>query len=193
VPSISLPDPPLSDDCVCLRAFADSDAPAVAAAMQDGDISRWTATIPWPYSEADARAWIASHADRRESGQGLDLAITTGGTALGAVGLEIDWDALRGEIGYWMGKADRGRGLTTRAVILLASWASQSLELEALQLFTMADNGASERVAAKAGFALVETIPDKDLGTKRADVSRWVRRASGYSAGNDRSGPLVRG
>jgi len=156
--------------------------------MEDGDISRWTATIPWPYSQADARAWIASHADRRESGQGLDLAITTGASALGSVGVAIDWGSLRGEIGYWMGKADRGRGLTTRAVILLASWAFQSLELDTLQLFTMTDNAASERVAANAGFTLVETMPDQDLGTKRADLSRWVRRPCSAAHGDPYGG-----
>jgi RimJ/RimL family protein N-acetyltransferase len=44
-----------------------------------------------------------------------------------------------------------------------------------LQLFTMKGNEASDRVAAKAGFHVVEVIHDKDLGCKRATVSRWER------------------
>jgi RimJ/RimL family protein N-acetyltransferase len=181
VPTIPLPEPSLSDDQVRLRAFVESDTSAVAAAMEDGEISRWTATIPWPYSVADARSWILSHAQRRESGRGLDLAITTGGDALGAVGLEVEWRTRCGQIGYWMARAHRGRGFATRAVVLVASWALDSLQLQILQLFTMTDNTASQRVAAKAGFEVVEVIPDKDLGHKRADVSRWQTRRLGCS------------
>jgi hypothetical protein len=48
------------------------------------------------------------------------------------------------------------------------NWTLGTLELDSLQLFTMKGNVASERVAAKAGFQVVEVIPDKDFGSKRA-------------------------
>ena len=178
MPLIPLPDPPLADAAVRLRAFVDTDSLAVAAAMEDGDISRWTATIPWPYSEADARAWIGSHYLRRETGQGLDLAITNGAEALGAIGVDVDWDARCGQIGYWMSGAHRGRGFATLAVVLFSDWAMEALALDSLQLFTIEGNVASERVAAKASFEVVEHLADHDLGTKRASVSRWARLAT---------------
>jgi RimJ/RimL family protein N-acetyltransferase len=178
MPSIPLPDPPLADDAARLRAFVDADSSAVAAAMEDGEISRWTATIPWPYSEADARAWIGSQALRRETGRGLDLAITEGGEALGAIGVDVDWDARCGQIGYWMSGAFRGRGLATQAVVLLSDWALETLELDSLQLFTIEGNVASERVAAKAGFEVVERLADQDVGTKRVSLNRWTRTAT---------------
>jgi hypothetical protein len=53
---------PLADGVVTLRAFTSGDVPAVTAACQDPEISRWTATIPWPYDEDHARTWIATHA-----------------------------------------------------------------------------------------------------------------------------------
>ena len=151
----------------------------MASALEDGDVSRWTATIPWPYTEDDARQWIGSHEQQRRIGATLNLAITEGGgEALGAIGLQgFEWDARRALVGYWMGRASRNRGLATRALILLSDWALDALELGYLQLFTMEGNVASERVAAKAGFHLIEVIHDKDLGSKRATVSRWERRA----------------
>jgi ribosomal-protein-alanine N-acetyltransferase len=178
MPPIPLPDPPLFDDAIRLRAFIEADSPAVAAAMEDGDISRWTATIPWPYSEADARAWIGSHALRRETGQGLDLAITEEGEALGAIGIDVDWGERYGQIGYWMSGTFRARGLATRAALLLSGWAREALELDSLQLFTIQGNVASERVAAKAGFEIVERLADQHLGTKRVSLSFWVRTAT---------------
>jgi RimJ/RimL family protein N-acetyltransferase len=167
----------LSDGTVTLRAFSTGDISAVASALENGDVSRWTATIPWPYTEADAREWIGSHEQQRQKGATLNLAITVGGgEALGAIGLQgFEWDARRALVGYWMGRASRNRGLATRALILLSDWALGTLELDCLQLFTMKDNVASERVAAKAGFHMVEVIHDKDLGSKRATVSRWER------------------
>lgn len=172
--------PALSDGTVNLRAFSSADASAVAAALEDGEISRWTATIPWPYTEDDAQEWISSHEQRRQSGDGLDLAITErGDVALGAIGLDgFDWNARRGLLGYWMGRPSRNRGLTTRAVILVSDWALATLDLDCIQLFTMRGNAASERVAAKAGFRVAEVIHDRDFGSKRATVSRWERARS---------------
>ena len=124
------------------------------------------------------RGWIGSQALRRETGQGLDLAITEGGEALGAIGIDLDWDAQCGQIGYWMSGTFRGRGLATRAAVLLSDWAVEALELDSLPLFTIEGNVASERVAAKAGFEVVERLADQDLGTKRVSLSRWARTAA---------------
>jgi hypothetical protein len=57
----------------------------------------------------------------------------------------------------------------------VAPSASPPPSVMCLQLFTMKGNEASDRVAAKAGFHVVEVIHDKDLGCKRATVSRWER------------------
>lgn len=53
-----------------------------------------------------------------------------------------------------------------------------ALELDSLQLFTIKGNVASERVAAKAGFDVVERMGEQDLGTKRVALSRWTRTAT---------------
>jgi RimJ/RimL family protein N-acetyltransferase len=175
---IPLPAPALADAAVELRPFTDADVPAVAAALADGEVSRWTATIPWPYTEVDARAWIGSHEPGRRAAEGLQLAITErGGEAVGAIGLdELDASAGTAQVGYWVARPSRGRGLATAALRLLAGWAIPTLGLDSLRLYTIHGNTASERVAAKAGFRVVEVIRDKDLGTRRATVSRWELR-----------------
>ena len=41
------------------RPYTEDDAPAVAAACQDPEIPRWT-TVPIPYSDEDARQFVAA-------------------------------------------------------------------------------------------------------------------------------------
>ena len=57
-----------------------------------------------------------------------------------------------GHIGYWTAPAERGRGVTARALRLACRWSFAHLELGRLELVTDPDNVASQRVAEKAGF-----------------------------------------
>ncbi len=58
----------------------------------------------------------------------------------------------RASVGYWLAPGARGRGLATRAVRLLATWAFADPTLERLELTTLVGNDASGRVALRAGF-----------------------------------------
>lgn len=61
MPTLPRPKEPLTDGVVTLGYFTLADVPAVTTACQDPEISRWTASIPWPYEEDHARGWIATH------------------------------------------------------------------------------------------------------------------------------------
>jgi [ribosomal protein S5]-alanine N-acetyltransferase len=64
----------------------------------------------------------------------------------------FDWSDHRGEIGYWMAREARGRGLGTRAVRLLSRWAIDALALERVELLANPANEGSQRLAERAGF-----------------------------------------
>jgi RimJ/RimL family protein N-acetyltransferase len=159
VPAIALPDRPLTDGVVALRAYADADIPALVEICQDPEIPRWT-LVPSPYGEADARAWMGRVAHGLATGTRVTFAVTGAedpGVPLGSVGIQaIDWDLLAADVGYMLAAPARGRGIATRAVELLAGWAFGTLGLERLELRALADNGASLAVAARAGFARIE-------------------------------------
>jgi RimJ/RimL family protein N-acetyltransferase len=75
------------------------------------------------------------------------------GRLAGAIDLKkTDWSALTTEVGYWSAPWVRGRGVTTTAVRLLASWALTDQGLERVELLAATGNEASSRVADKAGF-----------------------------------------
>ena len=71
-----------------LRPFEDEDIERVYEACQDEEIGRFTATLPSPYTCADAAGWIAGHDSLRMDGTCLDLAIDLDEVGLaGSIGL----------------------------------------------------------------------------------------------------------
>jgi RimJ/RimL family protein N-acetyltransferase len=170
MPPVPVPDPPLADDAVALRPWRDDDVRAVVAACQDPLIARYT-LVPSPYTERDARAWLASNKNRRSRGEQLELAVTaTGGALLGSIALnEIDWNQPRARLGYWVARDERGRGVATRAVSLLSRWALEELGLARLELRTETENVASQRVAERSGF-----VREGVLRSYMEVKGRWV-------------------
>jgi RimJ/RimL family protein N-acetyltransferase len=152
--SIEFPVEGLSDGRITLRLPADADVDAVVEACRDPEIPRWT-QVPDDYRESHAREWLEMQARRREAGSGLHLVIVDAGdgSLLGAIAFAgIDWDDLRGSIGYWVTREARGRGVATRAVTLLATWGFEELGFGRIEIKTEPGNAISQRVAQRAGF-----------------------------------------
>jgi RimJ/RimL family protein N-acetyltransferase len=135
----------LEDDVVRLRTFEEGDVPAIVAACQDPEIPRWTA-VPSPYTESDALAWLES--DEEESFAVVDSA---SGELFGSIGVRY-FEGGIGEVGYWVKREARGRGVATRALGLVARWALVDKGLGRFQLRADVANEGSQRVAEKAGF-----------------------------------------
>jgi RimJ/RimL family protein N-acetyltransferase len=134
-----------------LRLWGATDVPAIVAACQDSEIPRWT-PLPEPFTEEDAREWIATHESKMRAGEGLPLAIVSpAGEVLGCIELHIRRQGV-GQIGYWVAPWARRRRVATRALVLLSRWALATLPLFRLQVTAAPDNLASQAVAEAAGF-----------------------------------------
>ena len=115
----------LRDDLIVLRRFTEADIPVLVEELQDPDIPRFT-RVPSPYSEADARAFLAGDVD-------TTFAITENDRVVGGVGL-LRPDDGRIEVGYWVARSARGRGIATHAVRLVSRWALESLGYARVEL-----------------------------------------------------------
>ncbi|MGH3170363.1 MAG: GNAT family N-acetyltransferase [Trebonia sp.] len=151
---MSFPDPPLTADGILLRRPEASDVPWITAACSHPEIHRWVPAIPYPYSEADARAFVERGRDSWEHGKGGPFAITdaASGEGLGMTGLHLFADEGLGEVGYWLRREARGRGAATIATRLVVRWAFGTVGVERMNLETDPANSASQRVAERAGF-----------------------------------------
>ena len=138
----------LSDDELVLRPWRTDDLDALVVAIDDPEIGRWMPMIPHPYSAEAGAAYLA-----RSAGREGRFAIVGAGDRklLGGISLvPRHWG--RAEIGYWIRADERGRGLATRALVLVSRWGLQR-GFRRLQLHADVENPASHRVAEKAGFS----------------------------------------
>ena len=153
--SVDPPRPPLTDGVVTLRPWREHDVPSIVSACQDEDIAWWLDQVPHPYGEADARTYVAMTRRGWKDGTHAGFAVTDAGTGevLGSVGLHwLDPDQGVAEVGYWVRREVRGRGIATRATVLVARWALGSCGMKRVQLRADSRNVASQRVAEAAGF-----------------------------------------
>jgi [ribosomal protein S5]-alanine N-acetyltransferase len=138
----------LSDGELVLRPWRADDLDALVVAIDDPEIGRWMPKIPHPYSPEAGAAYLA-----RSAGREGRFAIVAAGdrTLLGGISLVPKrWG--RAEIGYWIRADARGRGLATRALVLVSRWGLER-GFRRLQLHADVENPASHRVAEKAGFS----------------------------------------
>lgn len=130
-----------------LRPPREGDIPAIVACLGDFEVARYLSPVPHPYSEENARAWLATlHAPVPGTAHfAIDL---PGEGAVGVVGI-------RKELGYWLNRRFHGRGLMTEACAALLDWHFAARPSDRILSSVHADNVASLRVQQELGF--VET------------------------------------
>ncbi len=73
---------------------------------------------------------------------------------------ELDWDKKQGEFAYCIDYNVEGKGVTTKAVAILANYAFQDLGLEILQIIVHKDNLGSLKVAKNCNFTWIKTLKE---------------------------------
>jgi RimJ/RimL family protein N-acetyltransferase len=145
------PLPVLSDGRVVLRALEHGDVPALEAGMHDPAVTRWIGPAELTGSEVLAQA-----EERWADGSPTFATCDPDGTFAGKAWLHVpEDDPSTGFVGYWLLPAARGRGLATAAVRLIVAWAVRELGITTVRLTADPENGASHRVAERAGFGRV--------------------------------------
>ncbi|PZF90476.1 GNAT family N-acetyltransferase [Micromonospora deserti] len=164
-----------------LRRFRPDDVDDLAAGCADPLVLRFNPVMPEPYTEADARWWIAEGAPAAWRGGGAAYAVADRDTdrLLGGAGLgQVVAARRQAELGCWVAPWARGRGVATAAARALAEVAFHAGTVR-LELLTHAENPASQRVALAAGFRHegVRRAAGQTRGGGRQDLVAWVRHA----------------
>jgi RimJ/RimL family protein N-acetyltransferase len=166
----------LTDGVVLLRSPREDDVEPYLRACLDPEILRWT-RVPGDSSVEAIREYLFGDALDQEV---LVIADPASDELLGAIGLlRPDHRHSRVEIGYWQGAHARSRGITTRAVRVLADWALDAGGFARLELHIDPANLSSRRVAEKAGFTFEGVLRGyEEFKGRRADVAMYARIAS---------------
>lgn len=156
--SLQPPDPPLTDGVVTLRPPDEGDLTAIDEGIHDPEVVAW-----FGLPTSSAVGVLAENRVRWENGSPTFSVDESDGPCVGHVWMNRSrTDASIGHVGYWLLPRARGRGLATRAVRLLATWAIHDLGIAHLRLLTEPGNQASQRVAERSGFRRVEVLVGHD-------------------------------
>jgi len=156
------------DDELLLRLVEPSQVQALYDVVDANreHIGRW---LPWltpDYCLADAREnaerAVSDFAERKA----MALSLVVGGRYVGRCGL-VRWQqetlfagrlvSAKAEIGYWLAADVVGRGLMTRAVRALTTYAFETYGLDRIKIVAEPDNVKSWGVAERLGYKLEGT------------------------------------
>ena len=160
----------LKDDVMKLRAPEPEDLELLYA--MENDTALWSvgnATLP--YSRYTLREYLEqSRQDLITERQARFVIELSNGECAGMIDL-ADYDPInsRAEVCIGVLGAYQGKGVATRALQLLCSYASERLHLHQLYAYVPAWNEASIKLFEKTGFEIT------------AKLSDWIREKDGYS------------
>jgi 8-oxo-dGTP diphosphatase len=156
--ALTPPEPfaPLTTERLTLRPLQTSDAEALHRLINDWEVTRTLAVVPFPYPRPLADEWIASTASALAEGTGYSLAITGHEGAqehlIGVVSLQRDRQGRGARLGYWVGRRYWGHGVATEAATRLVRWSFANLDVDRIEANVATDNPASSAVLRRIGF-----------------------------------------
>jgi ribosomal-protein-alanine N-acetyltransferase len=157
----------LRTERLLLRSIEREDASAIARLAAAREVAATTLSIPHPYTENDAAAFLAKASDDFAAGRAVHFAIsiTPGRELAGTVGLYIKEPHRHAELGYWLGVPFWGRGYATEAARAVVAFGFQSLRLRRIFAHYFAGNTGSQRVLEKIGM--------RHEGRFRQHIRKW--------------------
>jgi ribosomal-protein-alanine N-acetyltransferase len=142
-------------DRIHLSEIQPSDQAAYLEHLKEKEIYDRTLRIPFPYTEADFRAWMEIGEATRQHGQPVHWAIRNEADFLiGGCGFDFlqVGTSHQAEIGYWLAKPYWGRGIMTAVVRRACDFAFAEFGLVKIVAHVFTDNAASVKVLQKCGF-----------------------------------------
>ena len=168
--------PTLTTDRLTLRMPRLPDAPLVADALNNLNVSRWLAVVPYPYGLSDA-VWFIE-----ECAKGTFHAwfIWDGDRFVGTIGID-------GALGYWLAEPCWGQGYATEAGHAVVDHYFLTGHADSLGSGYFVGNTGSGNVLGKLGFEPTEVkaqhclAQGKDLPSQRMLLTRarWAAHHDG--------------
>ncbi|HRH36848.1 MAG TPA: GNAT family N-acetyltransferase [Flavobacteriales bacterium] len=161
-----------------LRPFTLEDLPALVKHANDPSVaSNLTDSFPYPYTEESGRFFLAEAMKHVPLRRCIDI----NGEACGAIGLHPKVDLWRRnmELGYWLAKEHRGKGIMTEAIKqMLVIGFDTFPDVDRIYATPFGSNVASQKALEKAGFKLEAKLIGTlvKLGRKEDELIYAVRR-----------------
>ncbi len=141
-------------DEIVLRPWSEDDASQLAVIANNKKISdNLRDGFPFPYSLQDAINWLKIVVPANYPP--LYFAVTLNEKLVGSIGLVSKTDIYRKnfEVGYYIAEDYWGRGIATKAIKAVTSYAFKDFDIIRVYAEPFSDNTGSRRALEKAGFS----------------------------------------
>lgn len=143
--------------------------------------------LPWVDSTVtvdDTRAFLTYARGEYAAGRLLHCNLRYRGEHVGAIGLRIDRENLKADLGYWIGRDHQGLGIVTRAARALTTAAFEGYGLHRVSIRAAVDNVRSRAVPERLGFALEGVLRGNErIGERHVDHAGYAVLAAEWHAG----------
>jgi RimJ/RimL family protein N-acetyltransferase len=157
--------PKLVSERLILDQINPADIPEIVSYAGNIKIVETTRTMPHPYFEEDAIAWMNSANQGFKAKNNYILAIRLKETLklIGGIGLTLDVENNRAELGYWLAEEFWNKGFTTEAVQAILKFGFEQLKLNKVSAVYLTTNQASGKVMQKNGMVKEGEFKDHDV------------------------------
>ena len=187
---------PVTDRCRLVPLdLADADELFALTDANRGYLRQW---LPWLDSVRrvdDTRTFIRAAQAQAARNDGVQLVLRVDGCIAGVVGHhQIDWRNRITSLGYWIGEAYQGRGLTTAACRVLITRAFDAARLNRIEIRCASDNHRSRAIPVRLGLREEGLLRDAewlyehfvDHVVYAALAREWQGAAAGFGNGRGR-------
>ena len=187
---------PVTDRCRLVPLeLADADELFALTDANRGYLRQW---LPWLDSVRrvdDTRTFIRAAQAQAARNDGVQLVLRVDGCIAGVVGHhQIDWRNRITSLGYWIGEAYQGRGLTTAACRVLITRAFDAARLNRVEIRCASGNHRSRAIPVRLGLREEGLLRDAEWLYEHfvdhvvyATLAReWQGAAAGFGSGRGR-------
>ena len=160
---------------IILRKLTTTDATPIARFLQDKEVVKYLADLPDPYTLETAETFIRLVMEWEKTGEAFHFAVSekSKNDILGVIGVKlIDQTSKIGEIGFWLGREYWGKGVISKAIPQLISFAFNELTLNTLLAEVFESNTASMKALKKAALQVWGFHTEKHATVKQ--MSRFI-------------------
>ena len=164
-----MPQPSLETHRLILRPYSLSDIADLVRFAGAREVAATTLRIPHPYTEQNARDFIAARLAESEAEAAPEtrfaITLRSNGQFCGGTGFRLEPDRHHAELGYWLGVPFWGQGYATEAARAMIDYGFDHLGLHRIYASHFAQNLASGRVLRKIGM--------RYEGCLRGHIRKW--------------------
>ena len=160
----SIPALTITIDNFYIRPLHKSDADSIVKYINDAEIHRNTASIPYPYTKKDAKKSLTDSSKHWNAGSAYRFGIVIKDEVVGCCSLDsVHQKDRNAELGYWLGRPFWGQKIMSRVTKAVVAFGFNQLKLHKIIVKHKESNIASQRIIEKLGFVYEGTERESHL------------------------------